>query len=85
MVVAGIQVQDTDILELARLVHETGFDETAETLIVALESERSLVGLTIPDREAILSSLIDPPDGLCELQAILLTELMQRLNSGQPI
>ena len=74
MMVAGIQVQDEEMLELARLLDDAGFDDTAEALVVALEAEEALVALSIQDREAILGALDDPPDALSELRGVLLTE-----------
>ena len=38
MMLAGIPVRDDDVLELARLLHEAEFDDTAEALVVALEA-----------------------------------------------
>ena len=38
MRLAGISIRDQDVLELARLLRDAGFDDTAEALIVALEA-----------------------------------------------
>jgi hypothetical protein len=40
------------------------------------------VALTIPDREAILRALDDPPKGLAELRGVLLREHEWRLRVG---
>jgi hypothetical protein len=61
MYVAGVRVRDEDVLDLARLLHDAGFDDTAEALVVALEAEQGIVGLCMQDREAILRTLDDPP------------------------
>jgi hypothetical protein len=58
---AGVPVRDEDVLDLARLLHDAGCDDTAEVLVVALEAEQAIVALTIQDREAILRSLDDRP------------------------
>jgi hypothetical protein len=63
MFVAGVRVRDEDVLDLARLLHDAGFDDTAEAIVVALEAEEEIVGLTVEDREAILRTLDDPPVG----------------------
>ena len=61
MYLAGIDIRDEDVLDLARLLYAAGFDETAEALVVALEAGEGIVGLSIDDREAILHTLADPP------------------------
>ena len=70
------------MLDLARLLHDAGFDDTAESLVVALEAEQGIVGLSIEDREAILRTLDDPPDGLVKLHGVLLTEHEWRAREG---
>ena len=82
MMLAGVPVRDQDLLHLARLLHDAGFDDTAATLVVALESEQAIVALTIHDREAILRSLDDPPRGLAELRGVLLAEHEWRVREG---
>jgi hypothetical protein len=44
---AGVPVRNQDVLELARLVRDADFDDTAEALVVALEAEQAIVALTI--------------------------------------
>jgi hypothetical protein len=73
---------DEDVLDLARLLHDAGFDDTAEALVVALETQQEVVGLSIEDREAIVSTLDDPPEGLSELRGILLAEHEWRMREG---
>ena len=82
MYLAGIRIRDEDVLDLARLLYEAGFDETAEALVVALEAGEGIVGLSIEDREAILRSLDDPPEGLSKLRGVLVTEHEWRLRVG---
>ena len=82
MYVAGIRVRDEDVLDLARLLHDAGFNDTAEAIVVALEAEEEIVGLTIDDREAILRTLDDPPVGLSQLRGVLLTEHVSSCRSG---
>jgi hypothetical protein len=86
MYLAGIPVRDEDVLELARLLRDAGFDggfdDTAEALVVALEAEQAIVALTIQDREAILRTLDEPPKRLAELRATLLFEHEWRVREG---
>jgi hypothetical protein len=82
MYVAGVRVRDEDVLDLARLLYDAGFDDTAEALVVALEAEQGIVGLSIKDREAILRTLDDPPVGLSQLRGVLLTEHDWRVSEG---
>ena len=71
---AGVPVRDRDVLDLAELLHGSGFEDTAEVLVVALEAEQVLVALTIEDRERILRVLDDPPERFAELRGVLLAE-----------
>jgi len=71
---AGIPVRDQDVLELARLLRDAGFDETAEKLEEGYDRETKILALTIPEREAILRALEDCPDGLAELRTVRLRE-----------
>jgi hypothetical protein len=82
MYVAGVRVRDEDALALARILYDAGFDDTAEALVVALEDEQGIVGLSIEDREAILRTLDDPPVGLAHLRGVLLSELEWRVREG---
>ena len=46
------------------------------------ELTTQVLALTIPEREAILRALDDPPDGLCELRGVLLREHEWRVREG---
>jgi len=61
MMLAGLPVRDQDVLGIARLLREAGFDVTAERLEDAWDTEVKVLALTIADREAILRALDDPP------------------------
>ncbi|HEX5701409.1 MAG TPA: hypothetical protein VFX77_12235 [Rubrobacter sp.] len=74
IMLAGVRVRHHDVLELARLLRDARFLDTAEVLVVALEAGQAIVALTIQDREAILRCLVDPPNGLSELRGVLLRE-----------
>jgi hypothetical protein len=74
MMLAGLPVRDQDVLEIARLARDAGFDDTAARLEDAYDVECKVLALTIPDREAILRALEDCPDGLAELRGVLVRE-----------
>ena len=79
---AGIPVDDRLVLELARRSRDAELIDTAETLEDAYYAERRVVALTVPDREAIVRVLHDPPDELAELRGVLLREHEWRLREG---
>ena len=71
------------MLQLAGRLRASGLDNTAETLEGACaDSERRVVALTIPDREAILRVLEDSSEGLRELRVVLLKEHEWRKSEG---
>ena len=60
MMLAGLRVPDSDVLELARSLRDAELGATAETLERAYETEVvAVLALTIADREAILRALDD--------------------------
>ena len=63
MMLVGLRVRDADVLELARLLRDAGFENVAERLENAYDVECKVLALTVPEREAILRSLDDPPAG----------------------
>jgi len=78
MMLAGLPVRDQDVLEIARLVRDAGFDNTAERLENAYDAELKVLALTIADREAILRAL----DELAELRGTLIRDREWRLRHG---
>jgi hypothetical protein len=48
----------------------------------AEERQTRLLALSIDEREQILGCLDDPPDGLCELRAVLLQKHAWRVGDG---
>jgi hypothetical protein len=72
MMLAGVDVPGNLVLELAGLLRDGGFMDTADTLEHAYDSERRIVALSIASREAILRVLDDPSEGLAELRGVLL-------------
>jgi hypothetical protein len=82
MQLAGIPIRDADVLVLSGMLRDAGFDDTAEKLEDAYDRETMILALTILDREKILRTLDDPPDGLVELRGLLLREHEWRLREG---
>jgi hypothetical protein len=82
MMVAGVPVRNQDVLHMTGLMDDSGFHDTAEALVVALEADQALVPLTIEDREAIWRALDDPSEGLAELRGVLLAEHEGRVREG---
>jgi hypothetical protein len=75
---AGIPVSGEFVRRLAACVDEP----TASYLTLAVEAGRSVVALTIEDRERIIRALGDRPDGLAELRGVLLREHEWRVREG---
>lgn len=75
MELAGVPIAASTTLELAAMLREAGFTDTAEALEAAFRSGSTEVELTIADRDAILRTLDDPPHSLTELRAVLLHDL----------
>ena len=82
MMLAGIRVADSDVLELTRRVRDAGFEATADRLGEAWTLETKVLALTVDEREAILRALDDPPDGLAELRGVLVREHEWRVQEG---
>ena len=74
MRLAGLDITDDCTLELVRRLRRGEFEHQADTVEGALVSGQAEVSLTLADRLAILTVLDDPPDGLAELQEVLLSE-----------
>ena len=83
MRLAGIDIADEAVLELARLLRRGGFTDTAESLDGAVAASLPDVALTILEREAIVWVLLDPPAGaLADLRGVLLEEHVWRRREG---
>jgi hypothetical protein len=78
MLLAGIHVSTELVRVLATIVDEP----TASVLEHALDTGVVIVGLTIDDRQRIVSALKDPPAGLEELRDLLEREQMWRTRAG---
>ena len=74
MQLAGYGVADEHVLDLADMLRDAGYDETAERLKWAVRYGDELVSLRIADRLAILDVLDDAPEGLTALRGVLVSE-----------
>ena len=71
MYVAGLQIPDEDVRELARLVDEP----TRSLLLKSLALDGDVVPLAIEDRQRVLEALDDVrTEALAELRGVLLSE-----------
>ena len=82
MMLAGVPVPDEAVAQLAASVRSIGGYDLASRLEGALDDRVALLALTIDERAIILASLEDPPDGLAELRAVLLSEHQWREREG---
>jgi hypothetical protein len=82
MRLAGLDITDECALELVRRLRRAELTHQADTIEGALVAEQPDVALTIPDRVAVLTVLDDPPKGLEELRAVLLSEQKWRRSEG---
>ena len=82
MWLAGIPVREDLVRYLARLLEEDGVKTTAAILHTAVAKGQAIAAPDIDDREAILITLDDPPEGLGELRGVLLREHEWRRREG---
>ena len=82
MMLAGLAVRDQDVLELARLLRQADFNETAERLERASDLETKLLALTLAERDEILRALEDAPTGLATLRGQLLRDRERWVREG---
>ena len=83
MRLAGMDIPDEAVLELAVLLRRGGFADTADSLEGAVAANLPDVALTILEREAVIWVLDDPPVGeLAALCGLLLEEHVWRQREG---
>ena len=83
MLLAGFDVPESDVLDLAVTLRRADHAHTADTLEGAVVAGVPDVALTVTDRVAILRALEEPPAGpLAELRAVLLQEHVGRVRDG---
>ena len=78
---AGVEVRDDQLLDLARQVRKAGFDDTAAKLERAWAKEDQTLALETVDREALLR-VLDQKPALAVLQSVLLQEHERKLGGG---
>jgi hypothetical protein len=79
---AGLEVRDSDVLALARLLRQSGSIDTAERLERAYDVETKLLGLTLTERVEILRALEDAPARLATLRGQLLRDRERWVREG---
>ena len=75
-------IDDKRVLTLAAKLRDAGLDDTAERLETAYDRETAVLALAITARDEILQVLVDCPEGLCELRAVLLKQQAWRGREG---
>jgi hypothetical protein len=79
---AGLDVRDSDVLALARLLRQSGSLGTAERLERAYDVETKLLGLTLAERDQILRVLEDASAGLATLRGQLVRDRERWMRDG---
>ena len=82
MFLAGLPVDDKLVLRLAAKLRDAGLAGTAERLENAYDRETRVLALNIRERDEILQALVDCPDELAELRAVLVQQQMWRRLEG---
>ena len=70
------------MIELASKLREAGYGDTAARLESGYEHQAKLLALSGEGRDEILSVLVDCPDGLGDLRAVLLQQHEWRVREG---
>ncbi len=74
MELAGIQLSDVLVLELADRLRRAGYDAAADRLQAAIATSSPVITLPDEDRVAIIDVLDVPPSGLVSLRNRLLDD-----------
>src|SRR6185503_21274638 len=82
MLLTGLDITDHCVLHLVTRLRRADFAHQADTLEGALVAQQEEVALTIPDRIAVLTVLVDAAKGLAQLRAVLLQEEVWRQREG---
>jgi hypothetical protein len=82
VLIAGLPVRGEDALVLVRQLDRAGALEAAQRISNALTKGEHDVALGLDDRDAGLRVLAECPDGLLELRATLLQQLVWRQQEG---
>jgi hypothetical protein len=82
IMLAGLEIRDSDVLALARQFRQSGFVETAGRLESAYDRETRLLALTLAERDEILRAIEDVPAGLATLRGQLLRDRERWVRDG---
>ena len=82
MQLAGITISRLAVLVLAQRLTLAGHDDVGTLLLITDASGDAIVGLSIADRDAIISVLDDPPKSLAPLRTVLVDEHRWRVREG---
>lgn len=82
MRIAGIDVKDSAVAELARLLHRSGDIALAIHVGRAVDKVLDELSLDIRERESVLRALDDCPDELADLRAVLLQQVVWTKREG---
>lgn len=82
MFLAGVDVPDRAVLDLARRLRNVEHVTLADKLEDAWRANDSTIALETQDREALLTILDDAPAELTRLHSVLLQEHERKLGGG---
>ena len=82
MMLAGVPVPDRLVLTIASNLRDAGLGTTAGRLENGYDRETKLLAFSIAERDDILQVLVDCPEGLGELRAVLIQEHAWRVREG---
>ena len=82
MLLAGVPVEEKLVLTLAAMLSDAGLYETAVRLETGYDLEIKTLALSVAQRDDLLTVLVDCPEGLCELRAVLLQQQAWRDREG---
>ena len=82
MRVAGIDVKDSAVAELARRLHQAGDIALAIHVGRAVDKVQDELALDPRERESVLRALDDCPESLADLRAVLLRQITWSKREG---
>jgi hypothetical protein len=80
--IAGIRVTDSDAWWLVDRLRQAGRADdatAAQTIEAAIHVNDDVSDLIDAEKDALLVTLLDPPDGLLELRSLLASDRVRRL------
>ena len=79
MIIAGVRLNDNDVIALAEKLRECGFVGEAGRLEAAYQTDASLFHLSADDQRAVLTVLEDCPAALTNLRAGIKDQLVDQV------